>query len=34
MAEQAAGAAAKLGGVDTSQPNALTDVMSAFSGYT
>ena len=33
MAEQAAGAAAKLGGVDTSQPNALTDTMAAFSGY-
>ena len=34
MAEQAAGAAAKLGSVNTGEPNALTDVMSAFSGYT
>ena len=32
--EQMAGAAQKLGSVDTAQPNALTDVMSAFSGYT
>ena len=34
MAEQAAGAAAKLGSVNTGEPNALTDVMSAFTGYT
>lgn len=34
MAEQAAGAAQKLGSVDTSQPNALTDVTRMFSGYT
>lgn len=34
MAEQAAGAAQKLGSVDTSQPNALTDITRQFSGYT
>ena len=31
--EQMAGAAQKLGSVDTAQPNALTDTMQAFSGY-
>ena len=34
MAQQAADAAAKLGNVDTSQPNLLTDATAAFSGYT
>lgn len=34
QAEQMAGAASKLGGVDTSKPNALTDVTQAFAGYT
>lgn len=34
MAQQAADAAAKLGQVDTSQPNLLTDATAAFSGYT
>ncbi|MFV0602035.1 MAG: portal protein [Brachymonas sp.] len=34
MMEQAAAVAQKLGTVDTSQPNALTDVTRAFSGYT
>lgn len=34
MAQQAAETASKLGGIDTSKPSALNDVMSAFSGYT
>ena len=34
MLSQGADAAAKLGGVDTSQQSALTDVTRAFSGYT
>ncbi len=34
MMNQGADTAAKLGGIDTSKPNALTDVTRAFSGYT
>jgi hypothetical protein len=34
MLQQGADAAQKLGSVDTTKPNALTDITRAFSGYT